>query len=76
MMNDPSERNDAASADAESCAQCGAPFRCGVRAGDAACWCAALPALPHDRLSPGVGCLCPACLTRLTAQIERASRPA
>ncbi|SAL25115.1 hypothetical protein AWB71_01376 [Caballeronia peredens] len=84
MMNDPVQQNDAqplradagAEVGAQLCARCGAAFRCGTLAGDASCWCATLPALPHDMLSPGAACLCPACLTRLTAQSGRASRPA
>ena len=42
------------------CARCGAPFHCGAQAGDAGCWCQALPALPP--LPDLDGCLCPACL--------------
>jgi len=44
------------------CSRCGTPFRCGALAGDARCWCAALPLLPLARLRPDDGCLCPACL--------------
>jgi hypothetical protein len=68
MMNMAPEK-DAAPAVAQSCARCGTAFRCGVLAGDPACWCAALPALPFDRLEAGATCLCPACLA---AGIERA----
>jgi len=49
------------------CARCGAAFRCGSLAGDAACWCASLPALPLDRLRAGEPCLCRACVI---AEIE------
>lgn len=49
-----------------SCAQCGAPFRCGMEAGDAECWCASLPLLPVPAAATGdsaaASCLCPACL--------------
>ncbi|WP_087048022.1 cysteine-rich CWC family protein [Caballeronia ptereochthonis] len=72
MMNVPPEQSDEQAHGTRVCAQCGAPFRCGMLAGDAACWCATLPALPLDRLRPGVSCLCPACLAR---EIERAARP-
>ncbi|CAH2785057.1 MAG: hypothetical protein CBHOC_1806 [uncultured Caballeronia sp.] len=41
-------------------------------ASDASCWCATLPALPADRLRPGMNCLCPACLA---AERERCVRP-
>ncbi|WP_342346295.1 cysteine-rich CWC family protein [Caballeronia grimmiae] len=54
------------------CARCGAPFRCGSLAGDAACWCAALPALPLDRLRPGEPCLCRACLLALIEKTRAA----
>jgi hypothetical protein len=54
------------------CARCGATFRCGSLAGDAACWCASLPALPPDRLCVGEACLCRACLL---VEIERARNP-
>lgn len=54
---------------AQTCARCGAAFRCGVLAGDTACWCADLPALPLDQLQAGAACLCPSCLA---AAIERA----
>ncbi|MBI1942159.1 MAG: cysteine-rich CWC family protein [Betaproteobacteria bacterium] len=43
----------------EACARCGAPFVCGMKAGEARCWCSDLPALqPVPRRS----CLCRACL--------------
>lgn len=50
-----------------NCAQCGAPFRCGMEAGDAECWCASLPPLlpvpaAATADSAAAGCLCPACL--------------
>ncbi|WP_175938945.1 cysteine-rich CWC family protein [Caballeronia sp. BCC1704] len=51
------------------CARCGAAFRCGSLSGDAACWCASLPALPAERLRAGEVCLCRACLL---AEIEKA----
>ncbi|MDR5876721.1 cysteine-rich CWC family protein [Caballeronia sp. LZ032] len=59
-------------AGAQTCAICGAALRCGVLAGDPACWCAALPALPPDRLQAGATCLCPSCLA---AALERAGLP-
>jgi hypothetical protein len=61
-----------AAPDESRCARCGAAFRCGI--GDAGgCWCARLPALPRERLAPGAGCLCAACLAALAA-ISRAGR--
>lgn len=47
-----------------NCAQCGAPFRCGMEGGDAECWCVSLPPLlPLPAAdSPSAGCLCPTCL--------------
>ncbi|MDR5778174.1 cysteine-rich CWC family protein [Caballeronia sp. LZ065] len=57
---------------AQTCARCGAAFRCGVLAGDAACWCADFPKLPFDRLQADAACLCPSCLA---AAIERAGLP-
>jgi hypothetical protein len=49
-----------------ACAQCGAPFRCGMEAGDAECWCASLPPLLSLPAVPdpaaAANCLCPACL--------------
>ncbi|WP_062601456.1 cysteine-rich CWC family protein [Caballeronia calidae] len=71
MMNVPPESNAPEARGAQVCARCGAPFRCGKLAGDAVCWCAGLPALPVDRLRPGMSCLCPACLA---AEIERIAR--
>ncbi|KXV15824.1 hypothetical protein CR51_02745 [Caballeronia megalochromosomata] len=61
-MNESPETNEREAPGSLICERCGAPFRCGTRAGDSTCWCATLPALPVDRLRPGVGCLCPACL--------------
>ncbi|MDA8257625.1 MAG: cysteine-rich CWC family protein [Betaproteobacteria bacterium] len=53
-----------------TCARCGAPFRCGMEAGDAECWCAGMPPLlPVPAASAAVGCLCPACLQ---ARLEQA----
>jgi hypothetical protein len=40
------------------CARCGAPFLCGMQAGEEPCWCAALPPLEPV---PGRTCLCRAC---------------
>jgi hypothetical protein len=41
------------------CARCGAAFACGMKSGEAECWCASLPPLVPE---PGRGCLCRACL--------------
>lgn len=48
----------------ESCARCGAPFVCGMKAGEGSdemrrCWCYGLPALEPVA---GRGCICRACL--------------
>ncbi|WP_409574982.1 cysteine-rich CWC family protein [Sulfuritalea sp.] len=56
------------------CAQCGAPFRCDMEAGDAECWCARLPPLlplpaPADPAAPAT-CLCPACLRQRLSSID------
>ncbi len=66
-MNMDSAREPLRADGALVCVRCGARFRCGSLAGDNACWCAALPALPLDRLRPGESCLCRACLA---AEIE------
>ncbi|WP_321794129.1 cysteine-rich CWC family protein [Caballeronia sp. J97] len=71
MMNPSPETNERETSGAQICARCGAPFRCGMLAGDSACWCANMPVLPADLLRPGMRCLCPACLA---AEIGRASR--
>lgn len=42
------------------CPACGTEFHCGPVAGEAACWCQKLPALPMP--TGDVGCWCPACL--------------
>ena len=45
------------------CGNCGAPFTCGLAAGCAECWCAALPnVVPVPQVDATVSCLCPACL--------------
>nr|WP_106857102.1 cysteine-rich CWC family protein [Caballeronia novacaledonica] len=66
MMNESPETNEREAPGSQVCVRCGATFRCGMIAGDPACWCAALPALPADRLRPGVSCLCPSCLAAET----------
>jgi len=58
------------------CARCGAPFTCGMQAGDRSdelqpCWCAGLPPLEPV---PGRGCLCRRCLEdELKAATDRAA---
>lgn len=58
-----------------TCAQCGAPFRCGMEGGDAECWCASLPPLlpvpAASTADSAAGCLCPACLQ---ARLELAQK--
>ncbi len=44
------------------CERCANAFTCGAEAGDIACWCFAVAALPLDRLQAGGTCLCPECL--------------
>jgi hypothetical protein len=55
-----------AAPDESRCARCGAAFRCAI-ADAGGCWCARRPAVPRERLDPGTGCLCPACLATLAA---------
>lgn len=51
------------------CGNCRQPLACGLRAGEADCWCAALPPLTP---LPGRDCLCPDCLAlEVRAQAER-----
>ncbi|WP_086966169.1 cysteine-rich CWC family protein [Caballeronia glebae] len=69
MMNPSPKTNETEAPGAQVCERCGAAFRCGMLAGDSSCWCASLPALPAERLRPGMRCLCPACLV---AQASRA----
>lgn len=59
------------------CERCGTSMRCGMNAGDEACWCAALPHIEPGQLRRPDGtawsaCLCPACLGTL---IGEASAP-
>ncbi|HTG96096.1 MAG TPA: cysteine-rich CWC family protein [Burkholderiales bacterium] len=43
----------------DTCARCGAPFRCGAKNRDDKCWCSEMP--PLEPL-PGRSCLCRECL--------------
>jgi hypothetical protein len=74
MMNDTPRHDAPSTGEPQRCTRCGAAFHCGARAGDASCWCAALPALPAERLRDGAGCLCAACLTAELGELARASR--
>lgn len=49
------------------CPRCGRRFRCGMKAGDAKCWCVEAPqGLPVP--APGTaGCYCPECLREVIA---------
>jgi len=47
------------------CPRCGAAFGCGMRAGEAACWCAALPAAFAVPAEGAGECYCPRCLREL-----------
>ena len=50
----------------KKCYQCGTPFFCGPKKGEARCWCNEFPPLPPST-TPGADCLCPACLAQRTA---------
>ncbi|HEY5636422.1 MAG TPA: cysteine-rich CWC family protein [Burkholderiales bacterium] len=68
-MAKPAARPEAApgvarTAGAVACSGCRAPFTCGMRAGERACWCAELPALSPV---PGRDCLCRTCLEKALA---------
>lgn len=65
------------------CGRCGAVFTCGMAdaAGDAPCWCTALPALPasayvtkvtKDGDRRAATCFCPACLGLLLKTQQQA----
>lgn len=47
------------------CEGCGAPFRCGMRDGEARCWCADLPNVVPVPGDGPAACLCPDCLDEL-----------
>ena len=55
------------------CGRCGAEFHCGCVAGEASCWCAALPhAMP---LPPGESyCMCPPCLAEKVQDLAESRR--
>ncbi|MEK6243645.1 MAG: cysteine-rich CWC family protein [Pseudomonadota bacterium] len=56
----------------DRCARCGTAFVCGMKAGQARCWCADLP--PLEPL-PGRGCLCRACLEiELATELRRTGK--
>jgi hypothetical protein len=46
------------------CPLCEAEFRCGVSAGDAGCWCFALPPVGAVAGAPAGRCVCKTCLER------------
>ncbi|MCA9114837.1 MAG: cysteine-rich CWC family protein [Planctomycetaceae bacterium] len=48
------------------CPGCGAPVRCGLRAGDPACWCFDIPpvAVSDNQSDCSQLCWCPACLSQ------------
>lgn len=58
MINEPPRAGE------RTCPQCGTQFRCGVTAGDTACWCFALPPVMPVRADSA--CLCPECLRKAT----------
>ena len=52
----------------DTCARCGTAFGCGMLAGEKKCWCMDMPVL--DPLPKEYeGCLCPACLATLVANV-------
>jgi len=52
------------------CAQCGAAFVCGMKAGEERCWCAELP--PLEPVA-GRDCLCRSCLE---IELQQVGKPA
>ncbi|REJ92775.1 MAG: hypothetical protein DWQ34_12365 [Planctomycetota bacterium] len=55
-----------------ACTACGKPFRCGFRAGESTCWCAALPqVIPVPAESSKESCLCPDCLRKQVEQMQQ-----
>lgn len=48
----------------QTCAQCGAAFRCGSVGNDAQCWCFNLPHLPTSAEALSSSCLCPQCFQK------------
>jgi len=55
----------------KKCPGCGTDFACGPQAGQADCWCNALP--PLSPIDEGSDCLCPDCLRRRIAAQSRAA---
>lgn len=59
----------AAKPETNLCPRCGQAFTCGMRAGEAVCWCVAHPpafVVPQADAVPASGaCYCPACLAAL-----------
>jgi len=58
------------------CPRCGAAFSCGMRAGEAECWCAALPAAFAVPAEGAGACYCPRCLAGLIEARRAESREA
>lgn len=53
-----------------TCKRCRQHFRCGISAGEATCWCFALPQvmpLPDEQATTKAACLCPDCLEKTIA---------
>ncbi len=58
------------------CPRCGVAFSCGMRVGEAECWCAALPAAFAVPAEGGGECYCPRCLAELIEARRQAPREA
>lgn len=58
------------------CPRCGVTFSCGMRVGEAECWCAALPAGFAVPAEGGGECYCPRCLAELIEARRQAPREA
>jgi hypothetical protein len=71
----PDQPGDAVDTGNVRCANCGAPFTCGIAAGKGTCWCFSFPnALPVPKEGEKQGCWCAACL-RQKIDAEDAAQP-
>jgi hypothetical protein len=60
---------DKGAAPLDRCPACGGPVNCGMAAGEATCWCTALPpALPVPTYADEARCYCSRCLQKLIAE--------
>ena len=69
-VNRPPDKPGSASMGASNCPRCRAAFTCGAKAGQAQCWCFALP--PMKPSEAGAECLCPSCLAALAGSLPQA----